>query len=255
MSSFKTLRFGKDRSWMRCRGVTTVQRFCGKYINSRLPVQRWGAFTLAMATMVGLAAQPGTIEVLPSSNAAAVAKIDSSSVKPSSTAAATNSGPKIQFAEAIHDFGRVEFGKILTNFFVFTNTGDQPLEIGEIISSCGCVAAQNWSRGAESGKSGTIPVIFSASGIVGTEIMKPIRITCNDPTQSNVVLYIQATIYKPIDAVPPIAAFSFGPDFQTNETRTIRLMSNMEEPVTLSEPVCTNRSFRAELKTITPGKE
>jgi hypothetical protein len=163
-------------------------------------------------------------------------------------------GPQIRFAESVHDFGRLEYGRIVTNFFVFTNTGDQSLQLSEVISSCGCVAAQNWDRRVEPGKTGTIPVIFSASGI-GDYVMKPIRIVCNDPVDSNVVVYVQAQIYKPIDAVPPVAVFSFGPDFQTNETRTIQLISNLTEPVTLSDPLCTNKSFRATLKTVTPGKE
>jgi hypothetical protein len=166
----------------------------------------------------------------------------------------TSPGPRIEFAEPVHDFGKVEYGRVLTNFFVFTNTGDRPLEIKQVISSCGCVAAQNWDRGAEPGKTGTIPVIFTASGI-GEDVTKPIRIVCNDPTQSNAVIYIHAVMYKPIDAVPGIAAFTFGPNFQTNETRVIRLVSNMDEPVSLSDPVCTNRSFRAELSTVKPGKE
>lgn len=163
-------------------------------------------------------------------------------------------GPRIQFAEPVHDFGRVEYGKALTNFFVFTNTGDQSLELKEVVSSCGCVAAQNWDRRVEPGKTGTIPVIFSGSGI-GENIMKPIRIVCNDPIDSNAVVYVQAQIYKPIDAAPPVAFFRFGPDFQTNETRIIRLISNLTEPVTLSDPVCTNNSFTASLKTIKAGKE
>src|SRR5258708_7734205 len=58
----------------------------------------------------------------------------------------TNSGPRIQFAEPVHDFGRVEYGKVCTNFFTFTNTGDQLLVLSDVISSCGCVAAQNWDR-------------------------------------------------------------------------------------------------------------
>jgi hypothetical protein len=163
-------------------------------------------------------------------------------------------GPRIQFAEPIHDFGSLEYGTVVTNFFVFTNTGDQSLQLSEVISSCGCAAAQNWDRRVEPGKTGAIPVIFSASGI-GEYIMKPIRIVCNDSVESNAVVYVQAQIYKPIDAVPSVALFRFGPDFQTNETTTIQLFSNLSEPVTLSDPVCTNSSFKASLKTIKPGKE
>ena len=163
-------------------------------------------------------------------------------------------GPKIEFAEPVHDFGRVEYGRTFTNFFTFTNTGDQTLEISDVISSCGCVASTNWDRRVDPGKAGTIPVIFSASG-VSENVQKPIRVISNDPIQSNAVLYVQAAMYKPIDAVPQLAMFRFGPDFQTNETRVIRLISNMEEPVELSDPVWTNRSFSAKLTTVKPGKE
>ena len=163
-------------------------------------------------------------------------------------------GPKIDFAEPIHDFGRLAYGTMVTNFFFFTNSGDASLVLSDVVSSCGCVAATNWDRRVEPGKTGIIPVVFSASGI-GDNVTKPIRVVCNDPVESNAVLYVQAEIYKPIDAMPPIAMFRFGPDFQTNETRTIRLVSNLTEPVTLEQPVCTNSSFQTSLKTITPGKE
>jgi hypothetical protein len=104
------------------------------------------------------------------------------------------------------------------------------------------------------GKSGKIPVLFNSSGMAGP-IGKFLKVLSNDPSQPEVVLRFSATLWKPIDAIPGIAVFSFGPDFQTNESRVIKLLSNMDEPVTLSEPVCTNRSFRAELKTVREGKE
>jgi hypothetical protein len=209
--------------------------------------------SLALA-VAGLASRVGASDPLSASGPASASEAASPPTEHVATAIGTNSGPRIRFAEPIHDFGRVEYGKVLTNFFVFTNTGDQPLELQDVVSSCGCVAARNWDRRAEPGKPGAIPVIFTASGI-GDNVTKPIRIVCNDPTQSNLVLYVKAAIFKPIDAVPAIAVFNFGPDFQTNETRLIRLVSNLEEPVTLSEPVCTNRSFRSELKAVKEGKE
>jgi Protein of unknown function (DUF1573) len=212
---------------------------------------RWAALALVVA---GLAARVAAADPRSALDAAAANQAGAPPVKPLASAITTNSGPRIQFAEPLHDFGRVEYGKVLTNFFAFTNQGDQPLEISDVVSSCGCVAARNWDRRLEPGKSGTIPVIFNATGI-GDNVMKPIRIACNDTTQSNPVLYVQAKIYKPIDAIPPIAFFNFGPDSQTNQTRVIRLISNLEEPVILSQPVWTNSSFRAELKTVKPGKE
>src|SRR5215831_3570837 len=53
---------------------------------------------------------------------------------PSGQPVSADSGPRIKFAEPIHDFGRVPYGKIFTNNFIFANTGDQLLEIRDIIS-------------------------------------------------------------------------------------------------------------------------
>jgi hypothetical protein len=169
--------------------------------------------------------------------------------------AATNSGPRIAFAEPVFDFGRVESGKIVNHDFAFTNVGNQVLVIQDVRPACGCTTVTNWAnKSVPPGQSGSIPILFNSGGMAGP-IGKFLKVISNDPTQPEFVIRFNATIWKPIDAVPQIAVFSFGPDFQTNQTRSIRIVSNLEEPVTLSEPVCTNRSFRAELKTVHEGKE
>jgi hypothetical protein len=166
----------------------------------------------------------------------------------------TEGGPRIQFAQTAFDFGRVESGKVVTHDFVFTNTGAQTLVITDVRSACGCTAATNWARPVEPGKTGSIPVLFNTGGMAGL-VAKTLWVSCSDPGRSNVLLQIAATVWKPIDVVPVIAAFMFGPDFQTNQTRSIRLVSNLDEPVTVSDLVCTNQAFRAELKTVREGKE
>ncbi|PWU19243.1 MAG: hypothetical protein C5B50_07035 [Verrucomicrobia bacterium] len=166
----------------------------------------------------------------------------------------SNSVPKIQFAELDHDFGKVAPGVSVTHTFVFTNTGTKMLEITEVRPSCSCTAAGSYSKRVEPGKTGIIPVIYSASGLSGP-VGKNVWVVSTDPAQPSVVLRISAMISRPIDAVPGIAAFGFGPDFQTNETRIIHIQNNLDEPVVLSEPVCTNNAFRAMLQTIKEGKE
>src|SRR5262249_117518 len=80
-------------------------------------------------------------------------------------------------------------------------------------------------------------------------------VVCNDPINSNIVLNITGTAWKPIDVSPPFASFNFGPDSQTNETRVLRIVSNLTEPVTISEPTSSNPTFKPELKTVKEGKE
>jgi hypothetical protein len=167
---------------------------------------------------------------------------------------ATNNGPRIEFPEPSFDFGRVESGKVVNHVFEFTNAGNQLLEIQDVWTSCGCTAVTNWTRKVEPAKSGKIPIIFDSAGRAGP-VTKTVSVACNDPAQPKLVLQFTATIWKPIDAIPAIAAFNFGPDFQTNQSRIIQLVSNLEEPVSISKPVCTNSAFRAELTTLKEGKE
>jgi hypothetical protein len=128
------------------------------------------------------------------------------------------------------------------------------LEISDVKSSCGCTAVTNWDRRIEPGKTGTLHVLFNTGGMAGP-VTKTLWVISNDPNEPGALLEFTATVWKWIDAIPSLAAFSFGPDFQTNETRVIRLVNNLDEPVTLSAPVCTNRSFKTELKTVKEGKE
>ncbi|HTL54520.1 MAG TPA: DUF1573 domain-containing protein, partial [Candidatus Limnocylindrales bacterium] len=169
--------------------------------------------------------------------------------------AATNSGARIAFAEPVFDFGRVESGKVVSHDFAFTNVGDQILIIQDVRPACGCTTLTNWAnKPVPPGESGSIPILFNSGGMAGP-IGKFLKVISNDPKQPEFVLRFNATIWKPLDAIPQIAVFNFGPDLQTNQTRVLRIVSNIQEPVTLSEPVCTNRLFRAELKTVHEGKE
>ena len=170
------------------------------------------------------------------------------------TPAASPGGPRIQFAETYFDFGQVQSGRIVTHDFAFTNIGNAVLEISDVNSSCGCTAVTNWDRRISPGQAGSLHVLFNTGGMAGPET-KNLWVSSNDPNQPTLFLEFTATIWKWIDAIPTVAAFSFGPDFQTNETRVIQLVSNLKEPVKLSAPVCTNRAFKAELKTVVPGKE
>jgi len=220
----------------------------------RFPLIKVGVFQTPSPPVVARQPQPsppGTnvgLATTSSTDTPAAPSVGLATPKPS------DGGPKIQFAQTAFDFGRVESGKVVTHDFAFTNTGDRTLQISDVRSSCGCTAATNWARPVEPGKTGTVPVVFNTGGMAG-HVAKTLWVLSNDPGRSNVLLQIAAAVWKPIDAVPEIATFIFGPDFQTNQTRAIRLLSNLDAPVTLSDPVCTNQAFRAELKTVREGRE
>src|SRR5215475_7215268 len=66
------------------------------------------------------------------------------------TPAATNAiGPKIKFEEPLYDFGKVQSGTVVKHTYIFTNIGDEALEIKGVQPQCGCTAANDWTKRVE----------------------------------------------------------------------------------------------------------
>ena len=77
-------------------------------------------------------------------------------------AAAFAAGPEADFDKTVHDFGKVTVkdGPLSCNFTV-TNTGDTPLLIQSVVSSCGCTDVK-WTRAEIApGGTGTIEATYS----------------------------------------------------------------------------------------------
>jgi hypothetical protein len=162
--------------------------------------------------------------------------------------------PRIEFGSTNFDFGRITTGEPAKHSFIFTNTGTTTLEITEVKPGCGCTTAGEWDRSVEPGKTGAIPLQFNSRGFGGA-VTKTATVSCNDPRQSNVVLQISGTVWKPIELTPPMVVFQPTEEERTKQTKSVRIVSNLDEPLTLSDVECTDPSFRAELKVKKPGKE
>ena len=162
--------------------------------------------------------------------------------------------PRIAFERSVYDFGKVNAGEVVKHAFVFTNAGKATLQILDVRPGCGCTTAGVWDKQVEPGKTGSIPLQFNSANF-GGKVTKVATVTCNDASQSNIVLQITGTVWKPIDVAPTMAYFTLLDESPTNETKVIRITSNLDVPLTLSDLECTNQSFKAELKTVRPGKE
>src|SRR5262245_16894162 len=97
------------------------------------------------------------------------------------------SGPRIEFASLVFDFGKVSAGELVRHDFVFTNTGSALLEITAVRPGCGCTTAGTWDRQILPGKTGVIPLQFSSANFNG-KVTKSATVTCNDRARTNVVL-------------------------------------------------------------------
>ncbi|GAA4815584.1 DUF1573 domain-containing protein [Litoribaculum gwangyangense] len=94
--------------------------------------------------------------------------------------------PVIEFDKTEHDFGEIEARTAVETVFKYKNTGDAPLVITDIKSSCGCTVPQDWSREPLApGAEGQFTVKFNGSGT--NKVTKTITVTANTERGSEMV--------------------------------------------------------------------
>jgi hypothetical protein len=162
-------------------------------------------------------------------------------------------GPKIQFAMPVYEFGKVQAGEMVKYSFVFTNTGDQLLEVTAVQPSCGCTAAGDWTRKVPPGQTGTVPIQFNSANFNG-QVYKTISVTSNDRQRPTTVLQLKGTVWKSIELIPQYTVMNVPPD-AGSATATVRIVNHMEDPLMLLSLECNNAFFNATLVTNQPGKE
>jgi hypothetical protein len=168
--------------------------------------------------------------------------------------AAETTGPKIEFASPIHDFGKVKQGEVIRHDFVVKNTGNAVLEIKDVQPGCGCTTAGNWDKRIEPGQTGIIPLQLNSTGFSGP-VHKSATVTSNDPRQPTFNLGIKGDVWTPFAVSPTMAIFTVSSETETSETKVVRIVNQLEQPVTLSGVEGATSAFRVELNPVKPGKE
>lgn len=98
----------------------------------------------------------------------------------------------VYFEEDMYHFGKVKVGQQLRHVFQFKNTGNHPLIIQDVKTSCGCTATK-WSKHPiPIGETGEIGVLFDTTDKTG-EQTQTITMQANT-SPVNTKLTIKATI-------------------------------------------------------------
>jgi len=104
-------------------------------------------------------------------------------------------GPKIQFENTIHDFGKIKEGKIVDYTFKYKNVGSEVLEVSHVRTSCGCTAAVINGKSLKPGEEGTLKVEFDSSNREGV-VTRTITLSSNDASEPQKTLTIISFIEK-----------------------------------------------------------
>ena len=81
-------------------------------------------------------------------------------------------GPEIQLEKLFFDFGEVKIGEVKEVTLSFTNSGNKPLILDNVISSCDCTTV-DWSKApVMPGKSAKITATYTAehTGIISKRV-------------------------------------------------------------------------------------
>lgn len=105
-----------------------------------------------------------------------------------------NAQAKIEFKSDTIDYGTIEKGSDGVRVFEFTNTGNEPLIISKVSSSCGCTIPKKPKDPILPGKTGEIEVKYDTNRV--NPIRKTITVISNAETPT-VALKIKGLVVDP----------------------------------------------------------
>ncbi|MFO8022100.1 MAG: DUF1573 domain-containing protein [Perlabentimonas sp.] len=92
----------------------------------------------------------------------------------------------ISFEEDFYDFGKVKHGEVLSYTFTFTNTGNIPLIISDVIAGCGCTTTKLTRKVLKPNQEASVEVVFNTRGWHGSQY-KNVTIVSNAETSKRSV--------------------------------------------------------------------
>jgi hypothetical protein len=101
---------------------------------------------------------------------------------------------KIEFKDTTIDYGTIEKGADGVRVFEFTNTGDAPLIISNVKSSCGCTVPKKPDGPIAPGDTGEIQVKYDTNRVM--PIRKTITVMSNADTPT-IALKIKGEVIDP----------------------------------------------------------
>ena len=109
--------------------------------------------------------------------------------------------PKLQFTQAVYDFGRVPQGTTVNHAFSFVNEGGIDLSIDKLRTGCDCQARLSGPGLIRPAGGGSVLAVFDTSTVFGPQ-RRTITVYTNDPEQRALVLTLEGEVMLGVAADP-----------------------------------------------------
>ncbi|MDR2697274.1 MAG: DUF1573 domain-containing protein [Holophagales bacterium] len=141
--------------------------------------------------------------------------------------------PSISFEKKHHDFGRIFQDQKVSYKYKLTNSGSAPLQITDVMTSCGCTYTVTGQRRVQPGESTFIEIRFDPAGMTGS-VHKSLEVISNDPSSPNTLLTFEAGVVREI--MPSTTTLFFnGVSRADSVSSNIRLESGDGLPIVLTD--------------------
>lgn len=169
--------------------------------------------------------------------------------------AAPTGSPKLVVERTVWDFGTVWTGEPCSTTIKLTNTGDAPLKIEKVESTCGCTVPKPSKTVLAPGESDDLHITYNTRKAI-VDVRQTVTLRTNDPQHPRTEIVVRGVV-KQVYECKPVNRLAFGQVlFDALETRSIELTNNLSEPIKLSlPPEARQPMFEIRLDEIEPGRK
>ncbi len=161
--------------------------------------------------------------------------------------------PVLSLPETVFNFGTVFQGETVRHTFIVSNSGDAPLTIDKVNSSCGCTAALVSAKVLAARATGELQTSFDSTRFRG-DVSKTVYLYTNDPARPVAQLEIKGKVLTEVTLEPQLVNFGTVSTQRTAKT-SIRLVNRGPREVRLAGLETTSPELTARLsaEVIPPG--
>jgi hypothetical protein len=163
-------------------------------------------------------------------------------------------GPKLDVPETDFYFGSVYQGEKVEHAFTFRNTGDEPLLIEKVKSSCGCTAALVSEKELAPGAEGEVRATFDSTRF-SNNVVKTIYLYSNDPARRLVQFHLRGKVKEEFEL--SARSLTIGPVAAGDKvTAQVSLINKSDAPVMIGPVRTTARELTValEARSVAPGE-
>jgi hypothetical protein len=166
----------------------------------------------------------------------------------------TSTAPKLEFSPDHYDFGEVWEGVELKQVFTIRNTGNAPLELSGMKTTCSCTVPSQPASPLAPGATTTITITYDSLRV--GKASQRVTFKTNDPAKPELVLSVKGEV-KPIFAAQPPRGIRFDRVEPASVTsRAMKLKNRYSRPVELKLKEGQEfGNFDVQLKEIKKGQE